>query len=117
AAAASASGRRLADARVTLAAPVPDPSALLGRPTVNLRHFPNLSAGRQDSPAVHELVMAVFDDLVVADAWIGEGELEFPPAPGEELDALAPQRTGRGFRAFLSYTVSDLRVLETAAAA
>jgi hypothetical protein len=59
AATAATAGLRLANAKVTLAESVSDGSSLLRRPTVNLRHFPNLSAGEQDKPAVHELVMAI----------------------------------------------------------
>jgi hypothetical protein len=70
-----------------------------------------LAAGEQDNPAVHELVMAVFDDATITDAWTGTSELEFPEAPGEELHDLAPVRTGAGYRYELSYTVTDLRTL------
>lgn len=111
AATASTAGQRLATAQITLAQPVPDPSALLGRPTVNLRHFPRLDAGHHGRPAVHELVMAVFQNLRVADAWAGSGQLTLPEAHGEELSDLAPLRTGLGFRASLAYTVNDLRIL------
>jgi Acetoacetate decarboxylase (ADC) len=82
------------------------------RPTVNLRHFPRLAAGQWGNPAVHELVMALFDDNTVTNAWAGTGELEFPEVPGEELHDLAPVRTGAGFRFELSYTVTDLRTLQ-----
>jgi acetoacetate decarboxylase len=90
---------------------VPDTSALAGRPTVNLRHFPRLAAGQQDEPAVHELVMALFDDQTITGAWAGTSELDFPEVPGEELHGLAPVRTGAGFRFEMSYTVTDLRTL------
>ncbi|MEV0390380.1 acetoacetate decarboxylase family protein [Nonomuraea sp. NPDC050643] len=112
AATASAAGQRIAEALVTLDLPVPEGAALLTRPTVNLRHFPRLSAGQHDKPAVHELVMAVFDDLRIENAWVGEGELSFFHAHGEELAALAPARTGMGFRASLAYTVNDLHILD-----
>ena len=108
----SAAGYRLANALVTLQAPLTDTSALAGRPTVNLRHFPRLAAGEQDKPAVHELVMAVFDDPVISDAWTGTSELDFPEASGEELHDLAPARTGAGYWCELSYTVTDLRTLQ-----
>ena len=111
AAMASTAGYRLANARVTLQEPLTDTSALTARPTVNLRHFPRLAAGQQDDPAVHELVMALFDDETIADAWTGTGELEFPQVPGEELHDLTPVRTGTGFRYELGYTVTDLRTL------
>jgi hypothetical protein len=106
----SASGRRLADAKVTLEKTSPTNPAL-SRPIVNLRHFPRLSAGQYDNPAVHELTQSILDTPQVANTWVGTGELSFPPALGEELADLAPQRTGLGFRGSLSYTVTDLRIL------
>ena len=45
------------------------PRTLAARPMVNLRHFPRLAAGQQDDPAVHELVMALFDDQTITNAW------------------------------------------------
>jgi acetoacetate decarboxylase len=111
AATASTAGQRIASALVTVQQPLTDTSALTARPTVNLRHFPRLAAGQQDDPAVHELVMALFDDETVGDAWVGTAELEFPLVPGEELHDLAPVRTGAGFRYELAYTVTDLRTL------
>ena len=86
--------------------------SLLSRPTVLLRYFPRLAAGHQDKPAVNELAMSITDNLTVAGAWIGKGELNFPEANGEELDALAPNRIESGFRYSLSYSVSDLKILE-----
>jgi hypothetical protein len=56
--------------------------------------------------------MSVTDNLTVAGARIGKGELNFPEANGEELDALAPKRIESGFRYSLSYSVSDLKILE-----
>jgi acetoacetate decarboxylase len=108
----SAHGQRLAEACVTMQKPVEDGLSLLSRPTVLLRYFPRLAAGYQDKPAVNELAMAVTDNLIVAGAWIGKGELNFPEANGEELDALAPRRIESGFRYSLSYSVNDLKILE-----
>lgn len=106
----TAAGRRLAEGQVTLqtkAAALP----ALGRPIVNLRHFPRLAAGRYDSPSVHELTQSVLDDPLVADVWTGTGALSFFPAPGEELADLQILRVGAGFRGSLSYTVTDLKML------
>ena len=52
------------------------------------------------------------DNLTVVGAWIGKGELNFPETKGEELHALAPRRIEAGFRYSLSYSVSDLKILE-----
>ena len=108
----SAHGQRLAEACVTLRKPVENGLSLLTRPTVLLRYFPRLAAGLQNKPAVNELAMSVMDNLTVAEAWIGEGELHLPEAHGEELHALAPKRVVSGFRYSLSYSVTDLKILE-----
>ncbi|MFD6566833.1 acetoacetate decarboxylase family protein [Micromonospora profundi] len=106
----SAGGRRLAETTVTLDRTAERLPALT-RPLVNLRHFPRLSAGQHDHPAVHELTMSVLDNLKFANTWVGTGDLRFLPAPREELADLAPRRVGVGFRGSLSYTVNDLRIL------
>ncbi|TXS79086.1 acetoacetate decarboxylase [Streptomyces sp. me109] len=113
AATASSAGQRIAEAAVTLRQPVPDPTALMARPLVNLRHFPDLRAGRHDKPAVHELVMAVLDDPAVSDAWVGTADLAFLAAHGEELADLPVQQVGKGFHFDLAYTVTDLATLTT----
>src|SRR5271169_2503063 len=108
----SAHGQRLAEARITLRKSVENGLSLLSRPTVLLRYFPRLAAGYQDKPAVDELAMSITDNLTVAGAWIGKGELNFTETNGEELHALAPNRIESGFRYSLSYSVSDLKILE-----
>jgi acetoacetate decarboxylase len=42
---------------------------------------------------------------------MGDGELDFPEAYGEELDILAPLKVGRGFRFSFSYSVTDIEIL------
>ncbi|MGS2646997.1 acetoacetate decarboxylase family protein [Streptosporangium sp. LJ11] len=108
----SAAGRRLAEAQITLGKTSPTFPAL-SRPIVNLRHFPRLTAGQYDNPAVHELTLSVLDNVKIANTWVGDGDLTFLPAPGEELADLKPLRTGAGFRGSLSYTVTDLRILNS----
>jgi acetoacetate decarboxylase len=108
----SAHGRRLAEACITLRKPVENGLSLLRRPTVLLRYFPRLAAGPQERPAVNELAMSITDNLTIADAWVGEGELNIPDARGEELHALAPSRVESGFRCSLAYSVTDLKILE-----
>jgi acetoacetate decarboxylase len=110
AASVSAAGRRLGDATVTLQAPASGLAAL-GRPTVNLRHFPRLASGQWGNPAVHELVMAVFDNQKLTNIWTGDATLEFPEAEGEEVAALNPVRVDAGYRFNLGYSVTDLRTL------
>jgi acetoacetate decarboxylase len=108
----SAHGQRLAEACVTIHKPVENGLSLISRPTVLLRYFPRLATEYQDKPAVNELAMSITDNLTVVGAWIGEGELNFAEAEGEELHALAPNRIESGFRYSLSYSVSDLKILE-----
>ena len=108
----SAHGQRLAEARVTLSKPVESGFSCLARPIVLLRYFPRLTAGRQDEPAINELTMSVTDNLTIAEAWTGTGELSFPEVPGEELHLLAPISVESGFRYSQSYSVTDLKILE-----
>jgi hypothetical protein len=58
----SSNGQRLAEGRVLIEKPLDDPSSLVGRPTINLRHFPQLAACKHQTPAVHELVQAQFSN-------------------------------------------------------
>jgi acetoacetate decarboxylase len=108
----TASGRRIAEAVVTLREPVKDLSALAQKPVVNLLHFPRLAADKQGQPVVHELVENIPHDVKIEQAWIGEGALKLPAADGEELSDLAPVRTGKGVRASLAYIVDDLKTLK-----
>jgi hypothetical protein len=45
--------------------------------------------------------MLITDNLTVADAWAGNGELGFPEANGEEFDALAQGRVRVPLLAFV----------------
>jgi hypothetical protein len=108
----TASGRRLAYALVTLKEPVTDLAVLKQRPVVNLLHTPRLAAGKQDKPAVHELVENVPHDVKIEQAWIGDGLLTLPVADGEEVSDLAPVRCGKGIRASMAYIVDDLKTLK-----
>jgi hypothetical protein len=46
---------------------------------------------------------SIIDNLTVAGAWTGKGELKFLGTKGEELHALAPSRIALGFRYSVSY--------------
>ncbi len=83
-----------------------------GPPLVNVRHFPRLAAGRQDDPAVHELVGARSTDRAISAIHEGPATLELYPAPNEEHTALSPVRMGSGFRFQFAYTVDDLETLK-----
>jgi Acetoacetate decarboxylase (ADC) len=108
----SAHGQRLADALVTLHEKIDDPTTVFNRPTVLLRYFPTLVAGRQNKPAVNELTLSLMDDLKMVDLWVGEGALRMPHAEDEEIDDLKPVRIGRGFCYGLSFSLTDLKVLK-----
>ena len=108
----SAHGERLADMRITLRERVADPSMVFNRPTVMRRYFPRLDGKAYDTPAVDQLTLSLTDDLHIVDLWAGEAEVRLPEVRGEEMHALAPIRTGRGFRFGMSYTVTDLKILE-----
>jgi hypothetical protein len=107
----SAHGQLLAQARVTLREKADRLVGLLDRPIVGRRYFPRLCAGMHDRPAVDELVRCVTDNLLITNLWVGEGELIFPEAHGEELEMLGPIKVGRGFRVSFSCSISDSEVL------
>jgi len=107
----SAHGRLLVQARVTLREKAECLVGLLDRRIVGRRYFPRLSAGMHDKPAVDELVRCVPDRLLITNIWMGEGELSFPEAYGEELEVLGPLKVGRGYRFSFSYSVTDIEIL------
>jgi len=107
----SAHGRLLVQARVTLREKAERLVGVLDRRIVGRRYFPRLSAGLHDKPAVDELVRCVSDHLLITNIWLGEGELSFPEAYGEELEVLGPLKVGRGYRFSFSYSVTDIEIL------
>src|SRR5216683_1961478 len=107
----SAHGRLLVQARVTLREKAESLVGLLDRRIVGRRYFPRLSAGMHDKPAVDELVRCVSNHLLITNIWIGESELIFPEAYGEELEVLGPLKVGRGYRFSFSYSVTDIEIL------
>jgi len=108
----AAHGERLATARIQLEEKVADPSSVFNRPTVMRRYFPQLTAGRQNKPAVDELTMSLTDDLAIVDVWTGTAELQIPEVHGEDMHLVAPLRVGRGYRLGMGYSVTDLRILK-----
>jgi acetoacetate decarboxylase len=113
----SANGRRLAEATVTLDRVSTDPMFLGKRPVLNVRHFPRLTAGRHDEPAVHELVRSILSGAKMTEVWEGAATLNLLPAPDAELDALAPRRVRRGYRYSTAFQVDDLEVITDLVAA
>jgi acetoacetate decarboxylase len=108
----TACGQRLAEGVVTLKDPVKDLSQMGQRPVVNLLHTPRLAAGKQNHPAIHELVENIPHDVKIEQAWTGDGSLTLPICRGEELSDLAPVRCGKGMRASMAYIVDDLKTLK-----
>ena len=77
------------------------------------RYFPQLSAGRHETPAVDQLTMSLTDDLAIVDVWAGSAELRIPEVEGEDMHVIAPLRVGRGYRLGMACSVTDLRILKT----
>lgn len=108
----AAHGERMATARIQLEEPIPDPTTVFHRPTTIRRYFPQLTAGRQDKPAVDELTLSQMDDLTLVELWAGSAELTIPKVEGEDMHMIAPRRVGRGYRFGMAYSVTDLPILK-----
>ena len=103
--------RRLAEATVTLREQVSQlPTPNFAR-AVNVRHFPELVAGRHDCPAVQELVQLKSRDVQISPIWKGEASLQFFDHPYLELPSLRPVKVGAGYRFSCALTVDDLTLL------
>ena len=103
--------RRLAEATVTLREQVSQlPTPNFAR-AVNIRHFPELAAGRHDCPAVQELVQLKARDVQISPIWKGEASLQFFDHPYLELPSLRPVKVGAGYRFSCALTVDDLTLL------
>ena len=108
----AAHGERMATARIQLEEPITDPTTVFHRPTTIRRYFPQLTAGRQDKPAVDELTLSQMDDLTLVELWAGSAELTIPKVEGEDMHMIAPRRVGRGYRFGMAYSVTDLPILK-----
>ena len=113
----SAHGYRLAEGRITLHHSIGRLPAALTRPIISRRYFPRMARGFHDKPAIDELTMGVNDHLTVIDTWVGSADLIFPEVPGEELHFFEPKRMGSGYRFSMSFSISDLEILEDLTAA
>ncbi|MGA2254924.1 MAG: acetoacetate decarboxylase family protein [Thermoguttaceae bacterium] len=103
--------RRLVEATITLqeqTVQLPTPSFARA---VNVRHFPELVAGRHDLPAVHELVQLKSRDVHISPIWKGEACLQVFDHPYLELPSLRPVKVGAGYRFSCALTIDDLVVL------
>jgi len=91
---ASAGGRLVATATVTLTGPIDQPPPLADRPLVHTRHFPAWEPG-EDARA--ELVQASTSGVEFADIWCGDATLEVHDTGDPDLAALALGGDGRGY--------------------
>ncbi len=104
----SVKDRRLVEAVVTLreqTSQMPNPS-FAG--AINIRHFPELVAGRHDRPAVCELVQLKSRDVHLSPIWKGEAILKILDHPHLELPELRPTRVIAGYRFSCALTIDDL---------
>src|ERR1700683_3134944 len=74
----AAHGEGLATARIQLEEKVENPATVFNRPTTMRRYFPQLSAGKHETPAIDELTLSLTDDLAMVDLWAGKAELRIP---------------------------------------
>jgi hypothetical protein len=103
--------RRVVEARVTLRSVTdqrPSPAFARG---VNVRYFPELTAGKHDRPAVHELVQLKSRDVRFSTIWSGDAALDVFDHPHLEIGDLAPVSVGAGFRFSFAFTVDDVAAL------
>jgi acetoacetate decarboxylase len=84
----SASGRRLAEAIVTLDAPDDTPGRVNAHPMLHNRVMPAIETDGSD--ALDELVTMSGYDGEVSDVWSGRAELILHDTPTDELSLLAP---------------------------
>lgn len=103
--------RRVAEAVVTLEEPTSSPPSPGFARTVNTRHFPELVAGKHDSPAVYELVQLKSRDVKISPIWKGKAALKIYDHPRLEIGDLAPERVIAGYRFSAAITVDDLILL------
>jgi acetoacetate decarboxylase len=98
----AAAHHRLAVARVALSQPASPPSLMLA-PFVHSRCFPRWGSETRD---LDELVTGGSTAHQIDDVWMGDAELTFLEAPGEELDSLRPLQVLRGYRFSFAETIS-----------
>jgi acetoacetate decarboxylase len=100
--------RRLIDATVTLQRETDTPPSPGFAKGINVRYFPDLTAGRHDRPPVYELAQLKSRDVQFSPIWTGTASLQFHDHPTLELSALRPTRVLAGYRFSFAFTVDDL---------
>jgi len=99
---------RVVEAQVTLRKVTEErPSPTFAR-GINVRYFPELTAGKHDQPAVHELVQLKSRNVQFSTIWTGEASLRIFDHPHLEIGDLAPVSVGNGFRFSFAFTVDDV---------
>jgi len=107
----TARDRRLVEAQVTLreiTETMPSPGFARA---VNVRYFPELAAGKHDTPAVHELVQLKSRDVHISPIWKGNATITLFDNPYMELCDLRPVSVIAGYRFSFALTVDDLVLL------
>lgn len=107
-AALSVSGRRQAEAVITLKNEVSSLPSPTFAGAALLRYFPELVKEKQDDPAVHELVQLKSRDVSLSRIWKGKATLNIFDHPYNELYALRPAKVGWGYKFSVALTVDDL---------
>jgi acetoacetate decarboxylase len=74
-----------------------------------MRHFPDFA--NPQKPLVHDLTMSMVTDVEVADAWVGDGAIQFFTSSFEEVADLGPIRAEGGFSFSIGLTISGGKVL------
>jgi len=100
--------RRLVEALVTLREQTTQMPSPTFAGAVNVRHFPELVAGRHALPAVHELVQLKSRDVKISTIWKGEATLKIFDHPYLELPDLRPVNVIAGYRFTCAMTVDNL---------
>lgn len=104
----SVKDRRLAEAQVTLREQTDSLPSPAFANAVNVRYFPELTLGKHDQPAVHELVQLKSRDVEISPIWKGEASLKILDHPYIELPDLRPTAVIAGYRFSVVITVDDL---------
>lgn len=91
----SSSGRRLAEARLTLTRPCDHAGFVNALPMLHSRRFPAIES--DGTLSMDELVTMSGFDVEVADGWEGEVGLSLRPSPAEEHHRLRPREMIGGY--------------------
>ncbi|HWL85221.1 MAG TPA: acetoacetate decarboxylase family protein, partial [Polyangiaceae bacterium] len=91
----SSQGRRIAEARFTIATPSAGTGFVNALPMLHTRRWPSIESGAAAS--LDEVVTMRGRDVELGPAWTGAAELDLFASPTEELAALAPRELLAGY--------------------